>query len=75
MSQWSTAATVLEAQPSYEVLIATPYQSQAASSVEPSLGQLTPRTLKRRLDLASDAEEVSIFTSKLFWLVTDVVFF
>ena len=61
MSQWSTAATVLEAQPSYEVLIATPYQSQHAPSVEPSLGQLSPRTYKRRLELASDAEEVSVF--------------
>ncbi|CUA78538.1 hypothetical protein RSOLAG22IIIB_07146 [Rhizoctonia solani] len=59
MLQWSqaTAATVLEAQPSWAVPDATPFQSQLAPSVEPSLGQLSPGSLKRRLDLASDAEE------------------
>ncbi|KAF8761023.1 hypothetical protein RHS01_01187 [Rhizoctonia solani] len=63
MSQCPTASatpsTVLDSQPS-GLLDATPYVSQIASTVwqsqELPLSQLTPRTLKRRLDLDSQEE-------------------
>ncbi|KAF8754334.1 hypothetical protein RHS01_06480 [Rhizoctonia solani] len=65
MSQCPTASatpsTVLDSQPS-GLLDATPYVSQIASTVwqsqELPLSQLTPRTLKRRLDLDSQEEGV-----------------
>ncbi|GAB1527357.1 hypothetical protein RhiTH_010532 [Rhizoctonia solani] len=71
MSQCPTASatpsTVLESQPS-GLLDATPYVSQIASTVwqsqELPLSQLTPRALKRRLDLDSQ-EEGSQISCKL----------
>ncbi|KAG8692287.1 hypothetical protein FRC11_003718 [Ceratobasidium sp. 423] len=59
-----TQTTVLATQPSWVVPDATPYLSQAASTVmqsqEPSLGHLSPRGLKRRLDLQSSEDESQI---------------
>ncbi|QRW15544.1 hypothetical protein RhiXN_03545 [Rhizoctonia solani] len=71
MSQCPTASatpsTVLDSQPS-GLLDATPYVSQIASTVwqsqELPLSQLTPRALKRRLDLDSQ-EEGSQISCKL----------
>ncbi|GAB1527898.1 hypothetical protein RhiTH_011086 [Rhizoctonia solani] len=68
MSQCPTASatpsTVLDSQPS-GLLDATPYVSPVASTVwqsqELPLSQLTPRALKRRLDLDSQEEGLQIY--------------
>ncbi|KDN38823.1 hypothetical protein RSAG8_09229, partial [Rhizoctonia solani AG-8 WAC10335] len=65
-----TPQTVPATQVSWVPLDATPYMLQAASIVqrsqEPSLGQLSPETLKRRLNLLTDEEGVCYLPSLLF---------
>ncbi|CAE6383694.1 unnamed protein product [Rhizoctonia solani] len=72
----ATPATVIASQPSW-VMTATPYMSQAASTVMQSqelpLSQLSPRALKRRLDLESNDEQSQRSSAPPPWSSYEVI--